>query len=494
MLELAEQGKTLSDKAYDAAVPKVREALLKAHFALRDREFPVLVIVSGADGAGKGEMVHHLNEWLDPRGVVTHAFWETSSDEQRRPEYWRYWRAMPGAGRIGILFGSWYSAPIIGRVLRSEKKREFESALERIVRFEKLLTGSGAVLVKLWLHLPKAAQRTRLEELEEEGRIGPDDWTHFEKYSRFRAVSERALERTHTATAPWHLIEATDRRWREISAAKALTVAIEARLGARAGARADARAGGRGGAKRSDGAVFDGALDSVDLTQRMKKAEYEPALKELQERLSRLAWKAREAKRATVLAFEGWDAAGKGSAIRRVTHAIDPRLYSVVGIAAPTEEERAQHYLWRFWRRVPHDGAMTIFDRSWYGRVLVERVEGFAQPDEWARSYAEINEFERQLTDHGVVLLKFWIHVSEKEQLKRFKERETVPRKQYKITPDDWRNRKQRTAYGAAVEEMVARCDPPAAPWTLVAGDDKRYARVQIVRTIVERLEEALEG
>lgn len=287
MLELAEQGRTLSDNAYDAAVPKVREALLKAHFELREREFPVLVIVSGADGAGKGEMVHHLNEWLDPRGVVTHAFWDTSSEEQRRPEYWRYWRAMPGAGRIGILFGSWYSAPIIERVMRSEKKREFEASLERIVKFEQLLTDSGAVLVKLWLHLPKAAQRARLEELDEEGRIGPDDWAHFEKYARFRAVSESALERTHAAAAPWHLIDATDRRWRAITAAKALTAAIEARLGESA----------KGGKRAADGtkgkaAVFDDALDAVDLTQRLKKAEYEPALKELQERLSRLAWKA----------------------------------------------------------------------------------------------------------------------------------------------------------------------------------------------------------
>ena len=195
---------------------------------------------------------------------------------------------------------------------------------------------------------------------------------------------------------------------------------------------------------------------------------------------------------ATVLAFEGWDAAGKGSAIRRVTKAIDPRLYRVVGIAAPTEEERAQHYLWRFWRQLPRDGAMTIFDRSWYGRVLVERVEGFAAPEAWARSYAEINAFERQLTDHGVVLLKFWIHISKKEQLKRFRERETVPWKQHKITPDDWRNREKMPAYREAVEEMVARCDPPEAPWTLVAGNDKRFARVQIVRTIVERLEAAL--
>ena len=483
MLEQAEQGRTLSEKAHDALAPALRSELLAAHFALRERDVPVIVIVSGADGAGKGEMVHHLNEWLDPRGVVTHAFWDASSDEERRPEYWRFWRAMPGSGRIGILFGSWYTSPIVGRALRTVKRREFEASLDRIVEFERMLTDSGAVLVKLWLHLPKQAQKARLNELEEEGRIGPDDWAHFEKYGRFRSVSEEALERTHTTHAPWHLIEATDRRYREVRAAEALLAAMQAGTTIAKSTRGNAK---------STGDSARSALDAVDLKQRLGKAAYERTLQDLQERLSRLAWAAREAKVATVLAFEGWDAAGKGSAIRRVTKAIDPRLYRVVGIAAPTEEERAQHYLWRFWRQLPRDGAMTIFDRSWYGRVLVERVEEFAAAEAWARSYAEINEFERQLTDHGVVLLKFWIHISEREQLKRFRERESVPWKQHKITPDDWRNREKMPAYRAAVEEMVARCDPPEAPWTLVAGNDKRFARVQIVRTIVERLEAAL--
>ena len=489
MLEQAEQGRTLSDEAHDALVPTLRSELLSAHFALRERDFPVIVIVSGADGAGKGEMVHHLNEWLDPRGVVTHAFWDISSEEQRHPEYWRFWRAMPGAGRIGIFFGSWYSAPIVGRALKTVKRSAFEASLDRVVQFERMLTDSGAVLVKLWLHLPKKTQNARLKTLEEEGRIGPDDWAHFKRYDRFREVSEVAIERTHTKHAPWHLIEATDRRYREVRAAEALLEAMQARM---ASASKTEKAQKAKHVTAVGTTRAKSALARVDLQQQLGESAYEDTLKDLQERLSRLAWAAREARVATVLAFEGWDAAGKGSAIRRVTHAIDPRLYRVAGIAAPTEEERAQHYLWRFWRQVPRDGAMTIFDRSWYGRVLVERVEGFARPKEWERAYEEINEFERQLTDHGVVLLKFWIHISEKEQLQRFRERETVPWKQHKITPEDWRNREQIQAYREAVEAMVVRCDRPDAPWTLVAGNDKRFARVQILRTIVERLEAAL--
>jgi polyphosphate kinase 2 (PPK2 family) len=193
-----------------------------------------------------------------------------------------------------------------------------------------------------------------------------------------------------------------------------------------------------------------------------------------------------------VLVFEGWDAAGKGSAIRRVTQAIDPRLYRVVGIAAPTDEERAQHYLWRFWRHLPRAGFTTIFDRSWYGRVLVERVEGFARVDEWSRAFHEINAFEEELVEHGIVVNKFWLQISPAEQLRRFKERQKVDYKRYKITDEDWRNRKKWGEYQVAVDEMVARCGTEFAPWTIVAANDKRHARIQILKTIVRRLREVL--
>ena len=194
----------------------------------------------------------------------------------------------------------------------------------------------------------------------------------------------------------------------------------------------------------------------------------------------------------TVLAFEGWDAAGKGGAIRRVTQALDPRLYRVVGVAAPTDEERAQHYLWRFWRHLPRAGCAALFDRTWYGRVLVERVEGLARPDEWGRAFGEINAFEEQLTAHGTVLCKFWLHLSPAEQLRRFKERQRVDFKRYKITDEDWRNRDKWADYHRAVDDMIARCSTEFAPWTLVAGDNKKFARIQILKTVVQRLEAAL--
>ena len=490
MFETAELNQSLSAQRYDAELPALRAKLLQAHFDLRTRKFPVLVIVSGADGAGKGELVHRLNEWLDPRGVETHAFWETSDEERERPPYWRFWRALPGRGRIGIFFGSWYTAPIIRRVVGDTKLRELDVALDRIVALEQMLADDGAEIVKFWLHLPKKAQKRRLKKLEAEGRIAPDDWKHFELYDRFTKASERALRHTDTGAAPWHVIEATDRRFREFTAGSILLEALQRRLTA-AAETARPRVLQTTVAARAP-VPKASILDHLDVSGKLTAAEYARQLEKQQSALTKLAWAAREKKISTVMVFEGWDAAGKGSAIRRVTQAMDPRLYRVVGIAAPTDEERAQHYLWRFWRHLPRAGFTTIFDRSWYGRVLVERVEKFARPDEWNRAYHEINAFEEQLVEHGVVVDKFWLHITPPEQLRRFKERQTVDYKRYKITDEDWRNRKQWDDYKRAVDDMVARCSTEYAPWTLVAANDKRFARVQILKTVVERLRAAL--
>ncbi len=494
MFEAAELGRTLSKEKYAAALPKLRAQLLNTHFALRSQKFPVLVIISGADGAGKGEVVHRLNEWLDPRGVATHAFWGASDEERERPPFWRFWRALPARGRIGIFFGSWYSEPIVRRVYGEIKGSEFDAALERITALEKTLADDRALIVKFWLHLPKKEQKKALKRLEQEGRVTETDWKHFRLYNKFTKVSERAIRRTNSAAAPWHLVEATDRHYREFTVGSILLKAMQQKMKevAKAAAKAPAPRAAPAPAVPAARNSADSILDHVDLSQRLSEAEYQKALAKQQARLARLMWEANRKKRSMVMVFEGWDAAGKGSAIRRVTQAMDPRLYQVVGIAAPTDEERAQHYLWRFWRHLPRAGFTTLFDRSWYGRVLVERVEGFARADEWGRAFHEINAFEEQLAEFGIVVNKFWIHISTEEQLRRFKERQTVAYKQYKITDEDWRNRKKWPDYRVAVNDMVARCSTEYAPWTLVAGNDKKFARVQILKTIVRRLEEAL--
>ncbi|HSH93131.1 MAG TPA: polyphosphate:AMP phosphotransferase [Roseimicrobium sp.] len=499
MFEAAELGRTITKAIYDQELPKLRSDLLAAHFALRDAKISVILIISGADGGGKGEAVHRLNEWLDPRAVSTHAFWQPSDEEKERPQNWRFWRAMPARGRIGIFFGSWYSHPIIQRVYGEIKGSELDSELDRIAFLEKMLADDGAVIIKLWFHLAKDEQKKRLKALEKDTtthvRVLPGDWKHFKLYDKFRKASERAIRRTDAGHAPWHLIEAVDRRYRELTAGKTILEALQKRLAEVAGQQSKAKPVAKtdvSPARLKLSTASTTILDHVDLTRKLSDKEYSEQLAKYQGKLSRLSWAAWKKKVSSVFLFEGWDAAGKGSAIRRVTAAIDPRLYRVVPVAAPTEEERAHHYLWRFWRQLPRAGVTTIFDRTWYGRVLVERVEGFAREDEWKRAFLEINDFEEQLSNHGVALCKFWVHISKDEQLRRFKEREKVEFKKYKITEEDWRNRAKWDAYKCAINDMVAHTSSEFAPWTVVSGNDKKFARVQILKTLCNALEKRL--
>ncbi|MBI5775647.1 MAG: polyphosphate:AMP phosphotransferase [Verrucomicrobia bacterium] len=492
MFEAAELGRKIPKAKYESELTKLRGRLLQAHFALRGTKMPVIVVVSGADGAGKGEFVHRLNEWLDPRGVDTVAFWGQSDEERERPPYWRFWRVLPGRGRIGILFGSWYSEPIIRRVYGETKNAALDTALDRITFFERMLAEDGALIIKLWFHLSKKAQRKQLKELDKDPkthwRVLPSDWKHLKLYDKFTEVSERAIRHTDAGHAPWHVIEAADRRYRELTAGTIITETLEKRLKQLAAAPKPApRAAAK--APPKDSLTI---LDHVDLSQKLTDAEYKEQLEKYQSKLGKLVWAANAKKISTVMPLEGWDAGGKGSAIRRVTAAMDPRLYRIIPVAAPTEEERAQHYLWRFWRHLPRAGMVTIYDRTWYGRVLVERVEGFATDAEWQRAFLEINDFEEQLTEGGNVVVKFWVHISKDEQLRRFKQRQQIAIKQYKITDEDWRNRERWDAYKAAVNDMVARTSTEFAPWTIVAGNDKKFARIQILKTICKRLEAAL--
>ncbi len=494
MFEAVELGRKISKADYARQLPVLRAQLIEAQLAVRKARFPVIIIVTGLDGAGKGVVVHHLNEWLDPRGIDNHSFWKLTEEDRERPYFWRFWRALPAAGQIGIFFGGWYADPLDARVNGKMEATPMDRELGRIAALEQMLVEDGALVVKFWYHLSRKAQRKRFRQLEdkpgEHVQVPPIDRRRLKRYPQFVRAAEQMIRRTDTGYAPWHLIESANPRYRDLTTGRLLLEAIQARLGKESG-RAAAKPPGR----RQAAAVRRPAttvLDRVDLSQSVGKQEYEKRLEKEQLALNRLAWKAYEQRTSSVLVFEGWDAAGKGSAIRRVTEAIDARLYRVIPIAAPTEEERAHHYLWRFWRHLPRVGMVAIFDRSWYGRLLVERVEGFARADEWMRAYHEINEFEKQLVEHGVVLLKFWIHIGKDEQMRRFHKRETVAHKHYKITPEDWRNRNQWGAYEHAVHDMVTRTSTAEAPWTLVAGNNKRFARLQILETFCRRLKKAL--
>lgn len=492
MFETAELGRTVSKAQFDAQEPQLHAKLLNLQRKLRDLQVPVVIVISGVEGAGKGGVVNRLNTWFDSRGVRTNAFWELSDEERESPRYWRFWRALPVRGSIGLMLGSWYTEPIVEQAFKRSNIDKFEHELRHIVEFEQLLIEDGALIIKLWFHITKEEQNRRVDQDIEANIASPHLSSFAKQYQRFISVSERAIRHTDLAIAPWHIIEATDEHYQHLSAAKILIDSMTSYC-EKLEQSAQVQEATTKPVFNSIDASHKTILDSLDLSKRMNRKDYETQLHELQNRLRRLTWQAKKEKRDTVLVFEGWDAAGKGGNIRRLVAGIDARLVRVISVAAPNDEEKAHHYLWRFWRQLPRPGYVTVYDRSWYGRVLVERVEGLIPQQEWERAYQEINDFEEQLTDHGIVLKKFWLHISPDEQLRRFKEREEVEWKNYKITDEDWRNRAQWASYEQAVHDMVARTSTATAPWTLVPANDKKTARILVLRTVCEALETVLE-
>jgi polyphosphate:AMP phosphotransferase len=495
MFESAELGHKIDKATYDAEVPKLREALLDAQFDLAEKaKFPVIILIGGVDGAGRGETVNLLNEWMDPRYVQTHGMGDPSDEEMERPMMWRFWRALPPKGKIGVFLGSWYTWPILNRVMGVTKIAELDQSLERAKRLEKMLTDEGALIIKFWLHLSKEKQESRLKILESNPktrwRVTKRDWEHFKRYDKFLNIHESVIRHTSTAEAPWIIVEGADARYRSLTVGKVILESLRKRL-----SESD---------KKKEAAVRAAPLlpsidklhllKTLDLTQALDKKKFAAALEKYQGKLAILTRDPRFKEITVVAVFEGNDAAGKGGSIRRITGAVDARQYQVVPIAAPTEEERAQPYLWRFWRHVPRKGRVTIFDRSWYGRVLVERVEKFCSEADWMRAYHEINDFESQLARHNIVVVKFWLTISKEEQLRRFEERKKTGFKRFKITDEDWRNREKWEDYEQAICDMVDRTSTSLAPWTLVEANDKNFARIKVLKTLCQRIESAMKA
>lgn len=493
MFEAIELGRALSKTEFKTAEERFRVELLQLQRQLAEAGIATLIIVAGVEGGGKGDVVDSLNKWFDSRGIETHAFWDETDEERERPDYWRYWRRLPPRGSIGIMFGGWYWDPIYQHAGGKIDDAGLDDASSRIKAFERMLQQDGLLIIKLWFHLSRRSFEKQMKHRREVTRHLPhvSDGKLSSYYHHFLLSAERVIRHTDSAENPWHLIEADDVPYRDMSVAQILGEVLPQRLSEPA--FAERRSSHHLPALAQHGAVTT-ILDTLDNRRALARDDYKQQLDKYEERLSKLAWQAYDAKRSCVILFEGWDAAGKGGAIRRLTTPIDSRLYRVISVAAPTDEERARHYLWRFWRQIPRAGYTTFYDRSWYGRVLVERVEEFAQPHEWQRAYQEINEFEEQLVDHGIVLLKFWLDITPEEQLRRFEEREETAWKQYKITADDWRNRDRWDEYKIAVNEMILRTSTGKAPWSLVAANDKLAARIEVIKRVCDRLEAALHG
>jgi polyphosphate:AMP phosphotransferase len=469
---------------------RLRDELLDLQARLRhEPAFALAFIIAGAPAAGRSEVLHELLEWLDPKYVAVHAFPARDRAARREPMLQRYWRTLPPRGRIAFYFTGWYEDYLTAATADAVKKKGAARAAERIRRLEAMLTADRVRIVKTYLSIDAKTQRERLARLRADKltrwRVTREDLRLAKKHRRVASAAARCIESTDQPAARWRVIDGGDERKRMLSVAQLLCDALHA--GFPEGARAVR-------ATRLPQPSTPAPAMPTAPKERIGDEAYEVALAKLQGRLARLVRRGRFRKRALVLAFEGVDAAGKGGAIRRITHALDVRQYRVAPIGAPTPEESLYPYLWRFWRSIPEHGAITIYDRSWYGRVLVERVRGFAQDADWTRAYEEIREFELELAEAGVIVAKFWLNVGKDEQLQRFKARDEDPLKRFKVDKEDWKNRDYYADYQRAAIEMIRRTDAKHAPWQVVPADHKDSARLIVLEAVCDQIEHVLDA
>lgn len=491
MLEVCEVGNKVSREDYKAAVPDLRVALINAQYDLRNADFPVVIWIAGDDRMAANALVNRLNEWFDSRFIGTRVFAEPTDEELQRPHVWRLWRSLPPKGAASFF---------VGGLMRAANQRaegeideaEFSAWLSHIAHMQRALVDDGALILKFFLHTPAKIQKKKLREAEKHPELGwqvdKRDWAALDTLGPVLPIAERILRETSAPGAPWTIVESTDDRYRDLTVARTILAAITARM-------AEPTKPSTPSVAESVFGEFDQAanvLSGVDLSRTINREEYRRALAKEQGRLHDLSIEARKRGISTVLAFEGWDAAGKGGVIRRVTAALEAGDFRVVPVAAPTEEERKFHYLWRFWRDLPPAGRFVIFDRTWYGRVLVERLEGFATTGEWQRAFDEINDFESQMVERGMYVAKFWLHVSQDEQLARFQAREETPYKKHKITEEDYRNRERWHDYVKAVDQMILRTASDGAKWHVIPANDKYWARIATLKAINKGLARTL--
>ena len=492
MLETLDLHLSLDKDRYKSQLEACMMKLRQLQTACWEKKLPAIVVLEGWTATGKGALLKNMLGYMDPRGFAVHHIWPPTTEERQYPFLWRFWQQLPKAGQFGVFYHSWYTHVLEDRLFERVSDSEIPTVMRQINAFERQMVDDGCTIAKFWLHLSRKELKGRLKKAAddplESWRVRPEDWQQAKNYDKYRAFAEEAITYTSTGPAPWTLVEAHDPRWAQV---KVLTQAIATISAALDRDRLNAPIPQLPPQEHLD-PTEPNYLAQVDLERDLSKDEYKQQLKDAQLDLRKIQMKIYQQQVPVLVVFEGWDAAGKGGAIKRLTDVLDPRGYQVSAFAAPTDEEKAHHYLWRFWRNLPKAGQIGIFDRSWYGRVLVERVEGFATQIEWRRAYQEINEFEEQLTSAGYVLVKFWLHISPEEQLQRFHDRQNNPFKAYKLTDEDWRNREKRSLYEVAVNQAIQRTSTPNAPWTIVPGNNKYYARVKAIETVTEAIKNEL--
>lgn len=496
MLEKVNLKASITKEEYKKEASALKEELSSLQQLVKQNKLPVIIVFEGWGSAGKGSQIANLILNFDPRGSKVYSNIAPTELEKREPNLWRYWKIIPGGGEIAVMDRSWYQEI---SVLRLEDEVDDVTNLRRmndINTFERQLADNGYLIIKFFLHISQKEQRERLENLANskntEWRVTQQDWKRNKQYDRYYRAFDEMLEYTNTTYAPWHVIASTDRLHAELEISHTVIDGIKTALALKQHRKEHPITPTNIILPGNFTFVPMPKLKDVSLDKTITDEKYKKQLKKLQEELSELHNKIYRKRVPVVVCYEGWDAAGKGGNIRRVAAALDPRGYEVVPIASPTAPELAHHYLWRFWTRLPKDGHVAIFDRTWYGRVMVERIEGFCTTEDWQRAYREINEFERQLYDWGAVVVKFWLHIDQDEQLRRFNDRQNTPSKQWKITDEDWRNREKWDQYEEAIDDMLRYTSTDFAPWHIIESQNKKYGRIKALKILIDAIKDRL--
>lgn len=488
--QIAWSRKETDSKSIDKALKSYREQLVKQQQLIQKEKLPVLVLIEGWGAAGKGSCIGKLIRDIDPRFFHVVSTKKPSEEEERKPFLWRHFINIPENGKFLFLDSGWMDETIKDRQHGKFTESEYANRLKSINIFERQLTDNGYLLVKMFLHISQKEQEKRIDKLRSDKdtawRVSENDLWQNSHYDICQDYFDAYLTATDKPYAPWHIINGTEKKEALLAVYQVLTKAIDDALAAKAAQIS----------KPFEGEKFEvlpiPLLSEVSLDKTISEEKYQKELKSCQKKLRNLHNMLYRRKIPLVIAYEGWDAAGKGGNIKRITSALDPRGFEVIPIASPAPYEKARHYLWRFWNRLPKTGHIVIFDRTWYGRVMVERIEGFCSEDDWKRAYTEINEFEKELTDWGAVVLKFWVQIDKDTQLARFTDRQNTPEKQWKITDEDWRNRDKWDQYETAVNEMLQKTNTKNAPWHIIESVDKKYARIQTLHYVIDAAEKAL--
>ena len=461
---------------------------------VKEAKLPVIILFEGWGASGKGNLISKLIEEIDPRSFKVYTIGEPTADEKRFPEMYRYWQKVPQYGYFSIFDRSWYRDVSISRVEQNISKKEIDARFREIIDFETMLSDDGYLIIKFFLRLTKKEQRKRFEKLEKSKatswRVTSDDWKHHAMYDDYLHAFNEMIDRTDRDSAPWIQVDAGDRRHAALTVINCTIDRVTAALAMRAAPKPQTKI-----AVRTDETIIPNPiskLSEVDLSPKMDEAKYKEELRRLQDRLFELHNWLYQTKTPMIIVYEGQDAAGKGGNIKRITEGLDPRGYAVNPVAAPTIPEIQRQYLWRFWLTLPKDGHIAIYDRSWYGRVMVERIEGFCTEEQWKRAFDEMNHFERSLHNWGAIIIKFWLQIDKDEQLVRFTDRQNTPEKQWKITDEDWRNRDRWDQYEVCVDQMLRLTNTDYAPWYIIESNDKKYARIKTLKLVISAIEKEM--